>query len=190
MVRHCQYCNARPAKVLRPKNLLPVCLECFFELFENEVHLTITEGKIFSRGERVAIGASGGKDSTVLIHVLQLLNRKFDYGLDLQLLSIDEGIKGTPGSPRLPRRLARDRQEKPAGLRPAAHHHPLQRPLRLDDGRGRRPDRPEEQLHVLRRLQATGPREVGPSHAEVRSCSSATRSSRATTQTTSRKPCS
>lgn len=74
--------------------MLPVCLECFYELFENEIHLTITEDKIFNRGERIAIGASGGKDSTVLIHVLKLLNDKYDYGLDLQLLSIDEGIKG------------------------------------------------------------------------------------------------
>lgn len=40
---------------------------------------------------KVAIGASGGKDSTVLAHVLHLLNRQYDYGLDLVLLSIDEG---------------------------------------------------------------------------------------------------
>jgi len=33
-------------------------------------------------------------DSTVLAHVLTLLNEKYDYGLDLFLLSIDEGITG------------------------------------------------------------------------------------------------
>lgn len=33
-------------------------------------------------------------DSTVLAHVLTLLNNRYDYGLDLYLLSIDEGIKG------------------------------------------------------------------------------------------------
>lgn len=42
----------------------------------------------------MALGASGGKDSTVLIHVLDKLNRSHDYGLDLRLLSIDEGISG------------------------------------------------------------------------------------------------
>jgi cytoplasmic tRNA 2-thiolation protein 1 len=42
----------------------------------------------------VAIGASGGKDSTVLAHVMTTLNKRYDYGLHLQLLSIDEGIKG------------------------------------------------------------------------------------------------
>jgi len=45
-------------------------------------------------GQKIAIGASGGKDSTVLIHVMKTLNEKYDYGLDLHLLSIDEGITG------------------------------------------------------------------------------------------------
>lgn len=49
---------------------------------------------LFSRGDRIAIGASGGKDSTVLASVLKTLNERHDYGLDLVLLSIDEGIKG------------------------------------------------------------------------------------------------
>lgn len=35
-----------------------------------------------------------GADSTVLAHVLCLLNQRYDYGLDLFLLSIDEGITG------------------------------------------------------------------------------------------------
>jgi len=42
----------------------------------------------------VAIGASGGKDSAVLMKVLQVLNSRYDYGLELYLLSIDEGISG------------------------------------------------------------------------------------------------
>lgn len=42
----------------------------------------------------MAIGASGGKDSTVLASVLKTLNERHDYKLDLVLLSVDEGIKG------------------------------------------------------------------------------------------------
>ena len=42
----------------------------------------------------MAIAASGGKDSTVLAHIMKLLNEKYDYGLDLFLLSVDEGIVG------------------------------------------------------------------------------------------------
>lgn len=33
-------------------------------------------------------------DSTVLAHVMKALNERYDYGLDLFLLSIDEGITG------------------------------------------------------------------------------------------------
>ena len=71
------------------------CLqECFFAQFELEVHETIVGNSLFRRGERVAIAASGGKDSTVLAHVLTTLNARYDYGLNLFLLSIDEGITG------------------------------------------------------------------------------------------------
>ncbi|KAK1927030.1 VEG136 protein [Papiliotrema laurentii] len=91
----CQLCHTARALVKRPKTGQQVCKDCFFEVFEEEVHQTIIEGKgIFYRGERVAIGASGGKDSTVLAHVMSVLNKRYDYGLDLYLLSIDEGITG------------------------------------------------------------------------------------------------
>jgi cytoplasmic tRNA 2-thiolation protein 1 len=49
---------------------------------------------MFTPGEKVCIAASGGKDSTVLAHVMTTLNQRHGYGLDLCLLSIDEGIKG------------------------------------------------------------------------------------------------
>ena len=71
-----------------------LCRECFIRVFEDEVHETITRTGIFQRGQKVAIGASGGKDSAVLAKVLQVLNERHDYGLELFLLSIDEGISG------------------------------------------------------------------------------------------------
>lgn len=37
---------------------------------------------------------AGGKDSTVLAYVLSLLNTRHGYGLNLLLLSVDEGISG------------------------------------------------------------------------------------------------
>jgi len=49
---------------------------------------------MFASGEKVAIAASGGKDSTVLAHIMKLLNERHSYGLDLVLLSVDEGITG------------------------------------------------------------------------------------------------
>jgi len=49
---------------------------------------------LFKPGDKVAIGASGGKDSTVLAYILKTLNDRYKYGLNLFLLSIDEGITG------------------------------------------------------------------------------------------------
>ena len=48
----------------------------------------------FKPGEKVAMGASGGKDSTVLMHVMSTLNQRYNYGLNLELVSVDEGISG------------------------------------------------------------------------------------------------
>ena len=103
----------RRAILKRSKTGQGVCRECFYLVFETEIHNTIVRNKLFRRGERVGIAASGGKgeccvksyrenegaeashaDSTVLAHVMTLLNDRYDYGLDLQLLSIDEGISG------------------------------------------------------------------------------------------------
>jgi cytoplasmic tRNA 2-thiolation protein 1 len=58
------------------------------------VHKTITKHSLFKPGQKVGICASGGKDSTFLIHLMTLLNKRHNYGLILYLLSIDEGIKG------------------------------------------------------------------------------------------------
>ena len=49
---------------------------------------------IMFQDDYVAIGASGGKDSTVLAYIMKTLNDRYDYGLKLVLLSIDEGITG------------------------------------------------------------------------------------------------
>lgn len=90
----CEICKNSRAAVIRPKNSQKICRQCFLSVFEDEIHETIVSNSLFARGERVAIGASGGKDSTVLASVLKTLNERHDYGLDLCLLSIDEGIKG------------------------------------------------------------------------------------------------
>ena len=49
---------------------------------------------MFNKGEVLAMGASGGKDSTVLMHVMKTLNERYNYGLNLELVSVDEGITG------------------------------------------------------------------------------------------------
>ncbi|KAL6950195.1 hypothetical protein ACO0QE_000871 [Hanseniaspora vineae] len=90
----CELCHSRKAVIKRPKNLMKICKECFYYVFETEIHNTIVSNNLFYKGERVAVGASGGKDSTVLAYVLKLLNERHNYGIEIVLFSIDEGIVG------------------------------------------------------------------------------------------------
>ncbi|KAJ7229085.1 hypothetical protein GGX14DRAFT_555127 [Mycena pura] len=92
--RTCALCLANRAMLKRPKTGQQICRDCFFYVFETEVHNTIIQSNLFKPGDRVAIGASGGKDSTVLAYVMKTLNERYQYGLELFLLSIDEGITG------------------------------------------------------------------------------------------------
>ncbi|XP_039969298.1 cytoplasmic tRNA 2-thiolation protein 1 isoform X3 [Bactrocera tryoni] len=58
----------RNAVLKRPKTSDALCKECFFAAFEAEIHYTIITNKLFTKGEKVAVAASGGKDSTVLAY--------------------------------------------------------------------------------------------------------------------------
>lgn len=42
------------------------------------MHAAVVAHRLFKRGERVAVAASGGKDSTVLAHMLTLLNARHE----------------------------------------------------------------------------------------------------------------
>lgn len=183
----CSICESARALVKRPKTGQQVCKQCFFDVFETEVHETITTsgdngGSIFEPGERVAIGASGGKggccprtccvrrpdsltaDSTVLAHVLTTLNERYNYGLDLHLLSIDEGIKGyrddslevsSPCCARVRAKLTNeDCEAEPGRVWTASQDPIIRRAVRVDYGSSRGPGREEEQLHFLRCIQA------------------------------------
>lgn len=57
----CIICAKARAILKRPKTGQQICKDCFFYVFETEVHNTITEAKLFKPGDKVAIGASGGK---------------------------------------------------------------------------------------------------------------------------------
>ncbi|KAL6526475.1 hypothetical protein OROGR_015565 [Orobanche gracilis] len=80
----CSVCNAKRAALKRPKTFEQICKECFYVVFEDEIHRAIVDNNLFLEE----------KYSTVLAYVLSELNRRHDYGLELFLLSIDEGITG------------------------------------------------------------------------------------------------
>lgn len=67
MPRACERCAAAKAVVQRPKTGAKLCRQCFFAEFEHEVYCTIVENRLFRRGDRVAIAASGGKGVWALL---------------------------------------------------------------------------------------------------------------------------
>lgn len=89
----CTQCNTNTAAILRPPNLDPLCPDCFITTFESNIHHTITTHNLFTKGEKVAVAVSGGKDSTVLAYILNELNKRHSYGIEIHLLCVDEGIK-------------------------------------------------------------------------------------------------
>lgn len=67
--RSCALCSNARAILKRPKTGQQICKECFFYVFETEVHNTIMEARLFKLGDRVAIGASGGKGTAARLVV-------------------------------------------------------------------------------------------------------------------------
>jgi cytoplasmic tRNA 2-thiolation protein 1 len=61
MVRLCVICDKERAIIKRPKTSQQLCKECFYYVFETEIHNAILDNKLFKKGDRVAIAASGGK---------------------------------------------------------------------------------------------------------------------------------
>jgi cytoplasmic tRNA 2-thiolation protein 1 len=59
--KQCALCHVQRAMLKRPKTGQQICRDCFFLVFETEVHRTILDAQLFKRGDKVAIGASGGK---------------------------------------------------------------------------------------------------------------------------------
>lgn len=90
----CESCKERKVCLVRPSDKSRLCKECFINIFEEEVHETIIKKKMFNNDDKICIGVSGGKDSSVLAHVLTALKKKYNYNWGLFFLAIDEGIKG------------------------------------------------------------------------------------------------
>lgn len=89
----CSKCEER-AVIKRRETGEPLCRECFAFALEEEVYTTCQRFELIKSGDIVAIGVSGGKDSTVLLHVLHTINQRHNMGFQIQLLCIDEGISG------------------------------------------------------------------------------------------------
>ncbi|NHJ32955.1 MAG: TIGR00269 family protein [Asgard group archaeon] len=87
---NCHSCSKRPAVTYRRIDGRYLCKECFSKWVTSIVRKTISQKKLFERNDRIIVGLSGGKDSTVLLDILHKVERK--YPSELIAICIDEGI--------------------------------------------------------------------------------------------------
>jgi uncharacterized protein (TIGR00269 family) len=69
------------------------CKKCLMDGVEKKFYRTVGRNKLIERGDKIAVGVSGGKDSTVLLYLLKMMQKK-KGGFELVAISVDEGIMG------------------------------------------------------------------------------------------------
>ena len=88
----CKRCKTQPVIKL-PNNNVYLCKTCFIKYFERKVRKTVRQYEMFRKGETIAVGVSGGKDSLSTLHVLKDIVSK-QRVTKLLAIAVDEGIKG------------------------------------------------------------------------------------------------
>ena len=86
------YCNCGKKSIYHRKwegNFY--CKECFIRNIEKKFMKTVSENKLVIPSDRIAVGISGGKDSAVLLYLLNELRKNIPF--ELIAVSIDEGIE-------------------------------------------------------------------------------------------------
>ncbi len=72
---------------------LDLCKDCFAEFFEKRVWKANKDFLMLRRGDKVAVGISGGKDSAAMLHVLNKMAKKIGQ-IQLFPILVDEGVHG------------------------------------------------------------------------------------------------
>ena len=87
----CKNCKIKPVITLVNNNK-ELCKSCFLKYFERKFKKTIRLFNLVDKNDRIGVAVSGGKDSMVLLY---LLNKIFkNHKMELVAISVDEGIQG------------------------------------------------------------------------------------------------
>lgn len=88
--KKCSDCSGS-AVIYLPYAKKYMCRRHFYKHFEKRFLDTVREFRMVRKGNKVALGLSGGKDSTILLHMLHKLKSKLPY--ELVAITLDLGIE-------------------------------------------------------------------------------------------------
>ncbi len=88
----CSYCS-KSAVIFRRYEGRALCRRHFIRSFEKTVRRTIRENHLIDRKKHIAVGLSGGKDSSALLYILHSILAE-RINVRLSAILINEGIKG------------------------------------------------------------------------------------------------
>jgi len=88
----CSICKRREAFFFRPYSGEKLCKRCFAISIENKVRATIAKYNMLEYNDRIAVGVSGGKDSSSLLHILAKIEQNYPKS-SLVAVTVDEGIR-------------------------------------------------------------------------------------------------
>ncbi|MDR1721977.1 MAG: TIGR00269 family protein [Methanobrevibacter sp.] len=86
----CSKCGNPKIIIKRKQSGQALCRDCFIESIQKKVIRTIKRENLIDKGDKVLIALSGGKDSVVLLDILNTLYQR--RIIDLCAVTIDEGI--------------------------------------------------------------------------------------------------
>ncbi|MFX1352264.1 MAG: TIGR00269 family protein [Promethearchaeota archaeon] len=88
----CNYCSKKAVKYRRYSGEY-LCKNCFLKSIEKKVQKIISKYDMLCEDSRIAVGISGGKDSSALLYILDELEKRFPKA-ELIAVTVDEGIAG------------------------------------------------------------------------------------------------
>ena len=91
MTSDCSMCGAASI-ITRPYSGEVLCESCFRDSVISNVRMAISKYKMLQRTDRIAVGYSGGKDSTVLLAILVEIQQRFPES-EVIAITLEEGSK-------------------------------------------------------------------------------------------------
>jgi uncharacterized protein (TIGR00269 family) len=88
----CDKCGNPNIIIKRKQSGQKLCKDCFIKSIQNKVIKDIRKYNLLEKGDKVLLGLSGGKDSVMLLDILNSLKKR--NIIDLVAVTIDEGIAG------------------------------------------------------------------------------------------------